>query len=242
MDRFDSIIICATPRSGSTLLCDLLAGTGQAGAPNSFYRRQSIPNWVRRWALDPDAPDFDRTYLTVARQMGTAGTGMFGMRQMWDHKVEMDKRLANLFPDLSEMDRLREAFGTIRFLYLRREDAVAQAVSRAKAEQSGLWHQHADGTTREQVGARREPTFDRAQIAAFVAEAEADNQRWEGWFTVNNISPLCLTYETLAADPQATLDRITEDIGLAPTVATVKSRKLSDTVSKDWIRQYHSDA
>ncbi len=238
---FDSYIICATPRSGSTLLCDLLAGTGRTGAPNSFYRRQSIPNWVRRWGLDPDAPGFERTYLEVARQMGTAGTGMFGMRQMWDHKASMDAVFARLFPDLSELDRLRYAFGTIRFLYLRRDDLVAQAVSRAKAEQSGLWHQHADGTAREQVGIRREPTYDRTQIAMFVAEAEADNQQWEDWFTAYDIEPLRLTYETLSADPQETLDRIMADFGLDQAVATVKSQKLSDAVSGDWIERFRNE-
>ena len=234
--RFQSYIICATPRSGSTLLCDMLAGTGVTGHPNSFYRHLSIPNWVERWKLDADTPDFDRVYLDAALKAGNAG--MFGMRQMWDHKLEMDAALARLYPTLSEWERLEAAFGSIRFLYLQREDVIAQAVSRAMAEQSGLWHQHADGSTREQVGERKDPIYDRDQIVRYVSEAKADNQRWEDWFTANNITPLRLTYEALAADPQAELDRIMSDFGLAPVKATIKSRKLSDALSKAWIKQY----
>ncbi|WP_425081109.1 Stf0 family sulfotransferase [Ruegeria arenilitoris] len=33
MNDFDSYLICRTPRSGSTLLCQLLAATGCAGKP-----------------------------------------------------------------------------------------------------------------------------------------------------------------------------------------------------------------
>src|ERR1044072_368115 len=36
-----SILVCATPRSGSTLLCALLDGTGVAGRPQEFFERLS---------------------------------------------------------------------------------------------------------------------------------------------------------------------------------------------------------
>lgn len=237
---FQSYIICATPRSGSTLLCDLLAGTGVTGHPNSFYRPQSISDWVQGWGLDPDAPDFDRTYLHVARQMGTAATGMFGMRQMWAHKLEMDATLNRLFPGLSEMERLKAAFGSIRYLYLQRDDLVAQAVSHAKAEQSGLWHQYVDGSTREQVGEKRRPIYNRTQIEAYLAEAEVDNSRWKDWFTTNGIEPLQLTYEDLADSPQATLDRILRDFGLEPVSVEIKSKILADNLSQQWIGRFNA--
>ncbi|MDP9189057.1 MAG: Stf0 sulfotransferase family protein, partial [Actinomycetota bacterium] len=34
-----SCLVCATPRSGSTLLCALLAGTGVARQPQEFFER-----------------------------------------------------------------------------------------------------------------------------------------------------------------------------------------------------------
>ena len=34
-----SYVVCATPRSGSTLLCALLAGTGVAGNPEEYFER-----------------------------------------------------------------------------------------------------------------------------------------------------------------------------------------------------------
>ncbi len=44
---FDSYLICATPRSGSTLLCGLLESSGVAGHPASYFNRDGS-EWVRR--------------------------------------------------------------------------------------------------------------------------------------------------------------------------------------------------
>lgn len=68
-------IICGTPRSGSTLLCDMLTDSG-AGRPASYFRREDIGKWADRLGvdLDPmsDPAGFDRAYLAAVRQRGGA--------------------------------------------------------------------------------------------------------------------------------------------------------------------------
>nr|WP_245766264.1 Stf0 family sulfotransferase [Sulfitobacter brevis] len=44
-------MICATPRSGSTLLCTLLRSTGIAGDPNSYFRPNDVAEWALEWGL-----------------------------------------------------------------------------------------------------------------------------------------------------------------------------------------------
>jgi trehalose 2-sulfotransferase len=84
---FLSYVIAATPRSGSTLLCDLLSATGVAGEPQSYYRREDIEDYVRTWGLSsPDAigdEAFERAYLEAVRRAGAGETGVFGLRLMW---------------------------------------------------------------------------------------------------------------------------------------------------------------
>ena len=142
-------LICATARSGSTLLCDLLKQTGVAGRPNSYYRRESTGNWVRRFGIAPgEGVAFERRYLAAAIAEGTGQTGLFGMRVMWPSMPELQEKLRPLFPDAeSDAGRLAAAFGTPLYIHLQRQDRVAQAISRSKAEQSGLWHRGADGKT-----------------------------------------------------------------------------------------------
>jgi LPS sulfotransferase NodH len=83
---FDAYIMCGTPRTGSTLLCGLLASTRTAGDPHSFYRRQDVAEWAEEWALPhPEtmtAHEFDVAYLDAAIRAGKGGTGVFGLRLM----------------------------------------------------------------------------------------------------------------------------------------------------------------
>jgi trehalose 2-sulfotransferase len=38
----DSSLICAAPRSGSTLLCGLLRSTGAASRPQPYFRKDDL--------------------------------------------------------------------------------------------------------------------------------------------------------------------------------------------------------
>ncbi|MDE0415807.1 MAG: Stf0 family sulfotransferase, partial [bacterium] len=49
MKQIESCIVGSTPRSGSTLLCDLLTDTGVAGQPHSYFRREDISWWAEQF-------------------------------------------------------------------------------------------------------------------------------------------------------------------------------------------------
>src|SRR3954467_13591327 len=61
VDRPDhSYLVCATPRSGSTLLCELLAATGVAGRPAEHFEHlqaTSLPRQPRQYFEGLDAPE-----------------------------------------------------------------------------------------------------------------------------------------------------------------------------------------
>ena len=237
-----SYVICATPRSGSTLLCDLLANTGLAGKPASYYRRQSIPRWTERLGLpspiEPDDVDFERAYLAAVKKAGAGDTGIFGFRLMWESMPELLARLTMLFPGLdSDRGRLEAAFGEIVFLHLTRQDKVAQAISRLKAEQSGLWHVSADGSERERTSLAQPADYDPDRIDAFLRESHADDVAWNAWFAEQGIDPVTLSYEELATEPQAVLAKALEALGADSSRADaveVKTRKMADEDSVDW--------
>jgi trehalose 2-sulfotransferase len=99
---FSSYIIAATPRSGSTLLCDLLSTTSVAGQPESYYRSEDIQWFAGAWGLS--APDvigeeaFERAYLAAVRRAGAGETGIFGLRLMWASVAELLARLSLIQP------------------------------------------------------------------------------------------------------------------------------------------------
>jgi LPS sulfotransferase NodH len=189
------------------LLCDLLSGTGIAGQPHSYYRREDILDYARKWGVS--SPDvigdeaFERTYLAAVRRAGTTQTGIFGLRLMWSSVVELFARLSAIHPDpLDDPARFELAFGQPLYIHLSRQDKVAQAVSLLKARQGGLWHRAADGTERERLAPPAPMVYNADRLAGLVEELETDDAAWNGWFARFGIAPLRLTYERLAASPQ----------------------------------------
>ncbi|MBN9219100.1 MAG: Stf0 sulfotransferase family protein [Mesorhizobium sp.] len=247
---FDAYIICGTPRTGSTLLCNLLASTKRTGNPHSFYRRQDILEWAEDWGLPPRDTmrelEFDTAYLNAAIAAGKGGTDILGLRLMRENLGELSAILDGIFPGLpSDKARFERAFGRVLYLHLSREDKLAQAVSLVKAEQTGLWHVAPDGTEIERVAPPAEPQYDFQRISGEVAELEAYDATWNVWFAQQQITPLRLGYERLSADPAATLVAICEALGVRPPdIADVKPgvAKLADATSLDWMRRYRLDA
>ncbi len=253
MEHTRSYIICATPRSGTTLLCDLLAGTGVAGRPDSFFRRQSMSTWwadylnVSSAKWDDDCA-FDQSYLNAVLKEGAGGTPVFGMRLMWESLADLTKRLAVFYPDLpGDSARFRSAFGSASgpplYVHLSREDKVAQGVSRLRAEQTGLWHVHADGTERERTRPEQDPVYDAQALGEHVATLEEHDAAWSSWFTEQGIEPLRIAYEKLSTEPQAALANILAALGLDPAIAkSVEpgTAKLADNESREWAARFRA--
>ncbi|MES2434489.1 MAG: Stf0 family sulfotransferase [Pseudomonadota bacterium] len=245
-----SYIICSTPRSGSTLLCDLLTATRGAGAPDSFFMTDVDAVWAQAWQLpargDLSDAAYSVAYLAAAIKTGTADTGVFGLRLMQENLAGVMAMIAAVYSGLaSDRARLQAAFGEVLFVHLTRDDKLAQAVSLIKAEQSGLWHIGPDGAELERLSPPQEPRYDFARIRAVVVELQAFDAAWLHWFAVQGIAPLLVEYDSLAADPVAAVVQICAALGVPAPVAgslTPGVAKLADAASAAWIRQYRLDA
>lgn len=236
MTRARSYILCTAPRSGSTLLCSLLRASGVAGVPESYFHRDSVADWAQELDLPGDSP-LSRV-LATALATGDGGTGVFGLRLQRTSVPFLMTQLTGLYPEAgSDAARMAAAFGTPVYVHLRRGDLLGQAISRVRAEQSGLWHRAADGSELERLAPPAEPFYDRAALTAALAEAERLNAGWHDWFAAEGIEPLRVTYEELSAGPGAVLARILAFIGADPTKAhgvQPGTATLADALSEAW--------
>jgi LPS sulfotransferase NodH len=246
-NMFDGYIICGTPRTGSTLLCDLLA-SAKAGKPDSFYGRAFMADWAKEWALPSrdqmSEKAFKIAYLDAAIRAGKGGTGIFGLRLMRENLDELSAILDQIFPGLpSDTARFGKAFGSLLHIHLSRADKLAQAISLIKAEQTGLWHIAPDGAEIERLAPPQEPVYDFARISREVATLDAYDTAWNTWFAKQGIDPLRVSYEDLSENPAPVLLRICEALGVQTPNADVKPgvAKLSDETSLDWMRRYKLD-
>jgi LPS sulfotransferase NodH len=241
-------IICATPRTGSTLLCRLLKSAG-AGDPDSFFGRRFIAEWAEHWSLPPaesmTARDFATAYLDAAIKAGRGGTDVFGLRLMRENVVDLDDFVELVHPGLpAGRARFARAFGPLLYIHLSRADKVAQAVSLVKAEQTGLWHIAPDGTELERLAPPQEPTYDFERLHREVSELQAFDAEWNAWFAEQGIARHRIAYEDLSADPAGELLRLCAALGItAPDVADVKPAvaKLADATSREWAERYRRD-
>ncbi len=83
--RVDSYLICATPRTGSSLLCGLLESTGVAGNSESYFRQPDEHAWAAQWGIASQSggalsyADYVRAVLAAGR----TENGVFSARIMW---------------------------------------------------------------------------------------------------------------------------------------------------------------
>lgn len=246
---YRSYVLCTSPRSGSTLLCRLLAATGIAGRPESYFHAPSVESWAAELSQPPervgDELAFLRAVVDAAIAEGTAGTGFFGLRLQRHSFAFFTAQLARLHPGPgSDRARFEAAFGRTLFIHLTRADKLAQAVSIVKAEQSGLWHRAADGSELERLKPHQDPVYDGAAIRRHRDEMLAMDRQWRDWFAQQDIAPLSLTYDALAADPRATLARVLGALGLDERVAggvAIGVRKLSDDTSRAWMERFQAE-
>ena len=246
MPRAMSYLICATPRSGTTMLCDLLTATGRAGAPHSYYRRQDISKRAQDWGLaDLDPRAFDRAYLEAVLRAGTAETGVFGLRLMWGTLAELSESLGRLYAEPPHAAALLEAaFGPLVYVHVSRQDKVAQAVSLLRAEQSGLWHIAPDGAERQRSAPQAPIHYDAVRLSEIVDELERDDAAWTGFFAAHHIAPVQVTYEELIQRPGLEVRKILSALGdtleLTEDV-TPGTAKMADRTSQEWAERFRRE-
>ena len=240
-ERPDSYLICATPRTGSSLLCGMLDSTGVAGHPESWFRRQDEQEFADRWGIaGPSNGTFDYAGdFRAASAAGSTANGLFAARIMWGTMDEVTAHLAAAYPGHagSAAGLLSAAFGRTRFVYLRRGDVVAQAVSLLRAEQTGVWFETAD----ERREPTAEPGFDFGQVRDLVRQIDNENAAWEEWFTAEGIRPHRVLYEELDDDPVGVASGVLGFLGLglpSGREITVRHKRLADELNARWVESY----
>jgi LPS sulfotransferase NodH len=242
-------MICTAPRSGSTLLCGLLAATNTAGNPDSHFHSSSLAEWMDDYGLrHSDYASHEaalRAVFEAALVRGKGNTGVFGLRLQRDSFDYFMQQLKLLLPGLmTDLERIEKAFGPTLFVHLSRPDRLGQAISRVRAEQSGLWHRNSDGSEMERLAPPQKERYDASSIKYYMAAHSALDEAWEEWFEREALRPLRINYETLSKEPKRVLAQVLSVLGLDPTQAQaveIPTAKLGDALSREWRARFESE-
>ncbi|MFG1750213.1 Stf0 family sulfotransferase [Streptosporangium sandarakinum] len=247
--RFDSYFVCATPRTGSSLLLGLLGSTGVAGRPQAYFREPDEPLWAERWGVRRTAGGgYDHAgYVRAALAAGRSGNGVFGAKLMWGALGPLLAKLRTVHPGVTggDLALLERAFGRTAFVCLRRDDTLAQAVSWLRAEQTRTWFIGGDGEiSGNDDGDGHEPRYDAEEITRFVRTIEDHNAAWEAWFSSAGVRPYRVRYEDLAEDVTGATRRVLGFLGVeAPPDRAIaaRHRRQADELNRDWMARYRAE-
>jgi trehalose 2-sulfotransferase len=254
MSPHRSYLVCATPRSGSTLLCHLLDATGVAGhpaeyfealqhsglprRPTEYFDRERHANIVERLAYrempdgrSPRTPNplwspetYDR-YLAWAIEQGTTPNGVFGAKLMWGYLGDFATLLRGI-EGLGDLP-VPQLFDRV-FPGLR----YVQITRTDKIRQAvSLWKAVQTQAWRRDAGSAPAgvagPEFSFRAINYLVRLLTAHDAAWDAYFLGLGIQPLKVTYEELAEQPEPIVRHVLDHLAIdAPETLELGSSRL----------------
>lgn len=221
-----SYIVASSYRSGSQYLCWRLWQTGLLGAPSEVLNPTSeMRVFMNRFNTSSPA-DYIATLL--ARRMSR--NGVFGMKAHFHHFEAF----------LKEYPALLDVLAPTTYIYISRDDKIAQAVSMAKALQTDAW------TSRMEEGPKPVVVYDRDMIENCLADIERQDLTWRQWFEAHDVTPFQVTYDRLTSDAEGVVRDITELLGVQDDepdeVDVPPAKKQADETNQEWIERFQREA
>lgn len=231
-------IVAATPRTGSSLLCEGLKATGIAGRPDEVFAPGFRDKWYGHWALSHDT-SFEE-YLRVAFRHGTTDNGVYGLKIQWMHVATLARDVS--FAGASE-DVLAALFPGAAFVNIIRRDRRAQALSWFRAVATNEWWRFKDADNGRRPAPA--PALDADAVRALEGEIERQQSAWVQYFRDRGIKPLTVEYEVLDADYRGQIGRALAFLGLDASVARSlpppRLVRQSDDINLRWRRLMDTD-
>lgn len=235
-----SYLVCGTPRSGTSLLCEALKLTGIAGKPEEYFWRDDEPFWRAHWSVSDYAG-----YMEHAFAEGSTPNGVFGAKMMmggyFRHFVTQLRTLSQ-FEDrsLREPDLLASVFPNLRYIWVTRRNKVRQAVSFWRAVQTGVWAVSGPST-----GAARAAVYDFEAIDHLLQEIVMREASWQAYFETAGVQPRVIVYEDFVARYTETVLALLDWLGIALPVGFAvqgpRLQKQADALSEVWVNRYRTD-
>jgi LPS sulfotransferase NodH len=231
-------VVCTIPRSGSNLLTDGLRDTRRAGMPKQFFLPKAKSRYAIELGLDPGV-DYTAYVRTIVNTKITRNE-VFGFKLMSWYLNDFLTRLrkAHGFGNsaTSDLELLRNAFPRLSFVRIVRRHKLRQALSTARALQTGLWKVQKDKSI------LREPEFDPDLIEQSLHEAERQEKIWDHFFRRIGIKPFEVEYEKLCQDYERTIRAVLNFLRIKlPASARVGppvTTRQADEISRLWEERF----
>lgn len=228
-----SYLICATPRSGSTLLCEALRNTGLAGNPDEYFGPMHVERWNEAWKTGSK-----REYLKKVSVHGSGKNGVLGikvMRVYWRNVIEFLQE-AQKSIEHSESTLLSQCFPNLKYIWITRRDKVRQAISWMKFIQGAAWYWESE-IPQEIDGLEFRPEV----IKDFILSTTIQETAWQEFFRKAKIEPYIVVYEDLVDQYVETAKGILDYLRIPYTqnldFGQRRLERQADSLTDAWVKQ-----
>jgi LPS sulfotransferase NodH len=223
-------MICATPRSGSTLLCDALSNTEIAGKPDE-YLLKNILEWK-------EGQKFEK-YINSIIDRGATLNGVRGIKVMVREFSELIKRVRQnpKYKGIT-VNNVIEYLPNMKYIFMTRRDKIRQAISFEKAFQTNRWV-----LSKKTHSEYKKPIFNLFGIDKFILIIKNDETVWTNYFRKNGIKPLIIVYEDFFNDYDNTILKVLKFLGIPfPRDLLIKEPNLKKQANREsdlWLERYN---
>ena len=229
-----SYFICATPRSGSTLLCEALRNTGLAGNPDEYFGPMHVARWNEKWKTDTGGE-----YLQRVLEHGTGMNRVWGakvMRLYWQNFLSLLRGVDGSV-NKTETVLLDTFFPHLKYIFMTRRNKVQQAVSWLKFLQGSAWFWE-----KEDPQKLENLEFKPEVIDSFLQQTAIHESAWLDFFELAGVRPYVVVYEDFVEAYEETAQCILDYLGIeCPNGLTFGERRLkkqADALSDEWVQRY----
>jgi trehalose 2-sulfotransferase len=243
MRPHSSYIICATQRSGSTLLCEILKNTHLAGYPEEYFdalKSTGVPQrpleyfpGVTDEALlnifkERNHPDEEQrqpppgmsfeSYVDAIIERCTSANGVFGTKLMWNYFPDFISKLRDIprCHDLCSAPALLAAvFPNPHYIFVIRRDKLGQAVSLWKGLQTWVWRAEDAPAVDGEKQTTGELAFHFGAINHLVRHLEQNEQAWQSFFADHHIQPFTIVFEDFITAQEETTREVLRFLGVS---------------------------
>jgi len=245
LDHSIDIILCATQRCGSTLIAEDMRNCKELGSPEEYF----IP-----WKNAAAHTNWKQSYFSICKK--AKGTnGVSAIKIMANQLPNIEECLSTFVQPASSGDLpcFATIFSTSKWVWLKRDDVIAQAVSRVIAQQTGINHATMSQDDEHFAGNllkgytddyNSSTKYNFKAILSQVVSINMENLCWSRFFSRLDINPLVLLYEDVIRDKHFThIDKLSDLISHEhPKIKPPRKMvKLSNNINSVWSERFFED-
>ncbi|TVU87589.1 Stf0 family sulfotransferase [Vreelandella titanicae] len=237
------IIILSTQRSGSTMVCDDIAGTEKLGRPSEYFIKVID-------SLNKVSQDELKVLIEEALIKGETNNGITALKIMSNQVAPIGSALqkAAISDDKSPLDAFYNFFKDYFFIRVARENKVAQAVSRVMASQTDIYHTADNVLGMEGMLGKVAQTRDDSKLLYNHDAIEnslnkicIEEEFIDHFISYYNIDIFNVIYENAISDRSYVHEISRRMLGEEVTLKTRRLKKISSKVSDEWVDRYVSE-